>query len=150
ALFHFLPIHTATQVALIGVFMFQMRWVGPANYGVFAVSLSALIVLLLTITGISPKEVIQARGLNTVIGGVLALVAYAVWPTWEKAQIADVFATLLEAYKKSFHEVSQGYLQPLTTESRERDRARRATRTARSNLEASLERLSAEPGVAPE
>jgi uncharacterized membrane protein YccC len=147
ALFHYLPIHTATQVVLIGVFMFLMRWVGPANYGVFAVSLSALIVLLLTITGISPKEVIQARGLNTVVGGVLALAAYAAWPTWEKAQIAEVFATLLEAYKKSFHEISQGYVQPEGADAKERDHARRAARTARSNLEASLDRLSAEPGI---
>src|SRR5262249_54063722 len=75
ALFHFLPIHTATEIALIGVFMFLMRWLGPANYGVFAISVSALIVLLVTITGISPKEVIHARGVNTVIGGILGLAA---------------------------------------------------------------------------
>jgi len=148
-LFHFLPIHTASQIALIAIFTFLMRWVGPANYGVFAISLSALIVLLLTITGISPKEVIQARGVNTVIGGVLALAAYAVWPTWEKAQIADAFATMLEAYKKSFHEIVQAYLQP-AADPRERDRARRNGRTARSNLQASLDRLSAEPGITTE
>lgn len=148
-LFHFLPIHTATQIVLIGVFTFLMRWVGPANYGVFAISLSALIVLLLTITGISPKDVIQARGVNTVIGGVLALAAYAVWPTWEKGQIADVFATLLEAYKKSFHEISLAYLEPKAADPGERDRARRNGRTARSNLEASLDRLGAEPGITP-
>jgi len=150
ALFHFLPIHTATEILLIGVFMFLMRWVGPANYGVFAVSLSALIVLLLTITGTSPNEVIHARGLNTMIGGVLALAAYAAWPTWEKTQIADVFATMLEAYKRSFHEIAQGYLLPKGTLSRIRDHARREGRTARSNLEASLDRLGAEPGVSGE
>jgi len=150
ALFHFLPIHTATQIVLIGVFTFLMRWVGPANYGVFAISLSALIVLLLTITGVSPKEAIHARGLNTLIGGALALAAYAAWPTWEKAQIADVFATMLEAYKRSFHEISQGYLEPRAADAKERDRARREGRTARSNLEASLDRLSAEPGATTE
>jgi uncharacterized membrane protein YccC len=150
ALFHFLPIHTTTQVALIAVFMFLMRWLGPANYGVFAISLSALIVLLLTITGISPKEVIQARGLNTVIGGLLALSAYAVWPTWEKVQIAEVFATLLGAYKNSFHEIYEAYLLPKPGYAKARDRARRDARTARSNLEASLDRLAAEPGVTPE
>src|SRR5262249_8804000 len=72
ALFHFLPIHTTAEIALIGIFMFLMRWVGPANYGVFAVSVSALIVLLLAITGVSPSEVIHARGMNTAIGGALA------------------------------------------------------------------------------
>ena len=49
ALFHFLPIHVATEIIMIGVFTFLMRWIGPANYGVFAVMISALVVLLLTI-----------------------------------------------------------------------------------------------------
>jgi uncharacterized membrane protein YccC len=150
ALFHFLPIHTATQIVLIGVFVFLMRWVGPGNYGVFGVSVSALIVLLLTITGISPKEVIHARGVNTVIGGAFALAAYAAWPTWEKAQISEVFATLLQAYGKSFREILRAYLHPESADSKERERARRNGRAARSNLEASLDRLAAEPGVQPE
>jgi len=34
-LFHFLPIHVATEIIMIGVFTFLMRWIGPANYGVF-------------------------------------------------------------------------------------------------------------------
>src|SRR5215831_15142924 len=84
ALFHFLPIHTATEIALIGVFMFLMRWVGPANYGIFAVAVSALVVLLIAITGTAPKEVIQARAVNTVLGGAFALAAYLAWPSWER------------------------------------------------------------------
>jgi hypothetical protein len=59
ALFHYLPIHTATEIALIGLFTFLMRWVGPANYGIFGVTISALVVLLISITGLAPKEVIQ-------------------------------------------------------------------------------------------
>src|SRR5882672_12076976 len=72
ALFHFLPIHTATEIALIGLFTFLARWIGPANYGIFGVVISALIVLLISITGVAPKEVIAARGINTVIGGAFA------------------------------------------------------------------------------
>ena len=56
-----------------------------------------------TIAGVSPKEAIHARGVNTMIGGLLALAAYAAWPTWESAQVPELFAKLLEAYKKSFH-----------------------------------------------
>jgi len=150
ALFHFLPIHTATEIALIAVFMFLMRWVGPANYGIFGVTVSALIVLLLTITGVAPKDVIRARGLNTVIGGVLALAAYAIWPTWERTQMPGLFAKLLEAYEKSFHQVTENYLRSGPARDKERDRARQHARTARSNLETSLDRLGAEPGVTPE
>jgi uncharacterized membrane protein YccC len=57
---------------------------------------------------------------------------------------------LLEAYKNSFHQITQGYLQPGAAGEKERERARQQARTARSNLEASLDRLSAEPGVTPE
>src|SRR6516225_12264868 len=69
-LFHFLPIHTATEIALIALFTFLMRWIGPSNYGIFGVAINALVVLLIAITGISPNEVIQARATNTVLGGV--------------------------------------------------------------------------------
>src|SRR5713226_2488940 len=102
AMFHFLPIHTATSIALIGLFTFLMRWVGPANYGIFAVTISALIVLLLTINGVAPKEVIAARGANTIAGGALALLAYTAWPTWERTRVPELFANMLEAYRASF------------------------------------------------
>jgi uncharacterized membrane protein YccC len=150
ALFHVLPIYTVTEIALIAVFTLLVRWIGPANYGVFTVTISALIVLLLAVAGVSPKEVIHARGVNTVIGGLLALAAYAAWPTWESAQVPELFAKLLEAYKRSFHQITQGYLQPSPVRDKERDLARQLARTARSNLEASLDRLGAEPGVTPE
>src|SRR6266481_2375981 len=51
ALFHFFPIHTAMEIFLIALFTFLTRWIGPANYGIFGVSISALIVLLISITG---------------------------------------------------------------------------------------------------
>src|SRR5262249_57505825 len=57
ALFHFLPIHTATEIVLIGLFTFLMRWVGPANYGIFGVTITALLFLLIPITPIAPKQV---------------------------------------------------------------------------------------------
>src|SRR5437016_6165373 len=53
ALFHFLPIHTAMEIVLIGVFTFLMRWIGPANYGIFGIAVSALVVLLISITGVA-------------------------------------------------------------------------------------------------
>jgi uncharacterized membrane protein YccC len=150
ALFHFLPIHTAMEILLIAVFTFLMRWMGPANYGVFATSLSALIVLLLAINGVSPKEAIRARGINTAIGGVMALIAYAVWPSWERRRISEQFVQLLKAYKDSFHSVTEAYLNPQQADPDERERTRQNGRTARSNLEASLERLRAEPGTTAE
>jgi len=150
ALFHFLPIHVATEIILIGIFTFLMRWIGPANYGVFAVMISALVVLLLTINGVSPKDVILARGLNTAVGGVLALLAYVVWPTWERSRVGDNVAVLLRAYRKYFSAVAKAYSEKDSVERFEIERTRQDGRTARTNLEASVQRLAAEPGTTPD
>ena len=79
---------------------------GPANYGIFAIVVSGLIVLLLAITGVSPKEVISARGINTVAGGLMALLAYWLWPTWERTSVSERIAQLLDAYRDYFHALS--------------------------------------------
>src|SRR5882724_5404908 len=147
ALFHFLPIHTATEILLIGLFTFVMRWIGPANYGIFGVAISALVVLLISITGVAPKELIAARGINTIIGGTFALAAYAVWPTWERNRLPDLFAALLDAYRNSFRSICRKLVVPASASAKGRERTRQVARIARSNLETSLERLAAEPGV---
>src|SRR5258708_28833138 len=150
ALFHFLPIHTAMEIVLIGVFTFLMRWIGPANYGIFGVTVSALVVLLISITGVAPKDVIAARGANTIIGGAFALLAYVLWPTWERNRVPELLAELLTAYRRSFRSICRALLGPGSVVPRERERTRQAATTARSNLEASIERLAAEPGVSRE
>lgn len=149
ALFHFLPTHSAIEIVLIAVFMFLVRWIGPANYGVFGVAISALVVLLIAITGVAPKEVIQARAINTVVGGAFALLTYAAWPSWERNRLPELFGGLLAAYRKSFAAICQALLNPgaESVYARVRERTRQAGRTARSNLETSVERLSAEPGI---
>jgi uncharacterized membrane protein YccC len=150
ALFHFFPIHTAMEIVLIGAFTFLIRWIGPANYGIFGVAVSALVVLLLSITGQTPKDVIAARGINTIVGGSFALLAYAAWPTWERNRMPELFATLCDAYRNSFASITRKLLEPASASAKEREKTRQAARIARSNLETSLQRLAAEPGVSAE
>lgn len=146
-LFHTLMPSTGIQVALIFVFTFLMRSLGPANYGVFVTALSALIVLLIAMTGVAPAQVIAARGANTFVGGVIALLAYALWPTWERRLIGEALAHLLDAYRRYFDAVRDSYLEPEGSGQAARDRARLEARLARSNLEASATRVRAEPGM---
>ncbi|MDE3195667.1 MAG: FUSC family protein, partial [Acidobacteriota bacterium] len=146
ALFHFLHTGLATDIALLGVFTFLLRWVGPANYGIFVTALSALIVLLLAPAGVPPHEVIVTRAINTGAGGLLAMIAYAVWPTWEKTQVGPALAETIEAYRVYFGAV----IAALSGKgSGELDRDRSVGRRARSNAEASVDRLRGEPGAAP-
>jgi uncharacterized membrane protein YccC len=150
ALFRFLPDSVTIQILMIFVFTLLLRWVGPANYGIFAVAISALVVYLIAITGVSPKEVIWARGINTAAGGVLALLAYWVWPTWERTQVSERIAQMLDAYREYFHALAGSHARGETIKEGELDRVRMNARLARTNLEASIDRLGAEPGTTPE
>jgi uncharacterized membrane protein YccC len=149
-LFHMFQLHVAEQVILIFAFVFLLRWLGPANYGLFGIVVSALVVLLLAINGIAPKDVIWARGINTAAGGVLTLLAYRLWPSWERTRISERMAEMLDAYR--------GYLESLAGATHAEDEStpqeleltRRTARVARSNLEASIDRLSSEPGTTRE
>jgi uncharacterized membrane protein YccC len=127
--------------------MFLMRWIGPANYGIFVAALSAMVVLLVAITGIAPRDVIAARAINTSIGGVIAMVAYALWPTWERTQTAPVLADMLDAYRDYLNAVMSALA---GGDAAEIDRERLDGRLARSNAEASLDRARGEPGARPE
>jgi uncharacterized membrane protein YccC len=147
AMFHFLPPRLGLEAILIGGFVFLLRWIGPANYGIFGIAVSALIVLLISFTGVTPKDVILPRGVNTIAGGVLALAAYAMWPTWERTQVAEMMARLLDAYRAYFSAVVDALLRSGTTIPTELDSARLAARRARTNAVASVDRMQAEPGT---
>lgn len=149
SLFHFLPHSASLSVLLIFLFTLALRWVGPANYGIFAVAISALVVLLIAITGVSPRELIWARGINTTAGGALALLAYWVWPTWERTLIPDRIAQMLDAYRQYLQALVESNLHATAVNSRQLGRVRLRARVARSNLESSIDRFSAEPGTTP-
>jgi uncharacterized membrane protein YccC len=148
-LFHLFNPGVVLQVVLIFVLVFLLRWLGPANYGIFGIAVSALIVFLLAIGGVPPKDVIWARGVNTVVGGALALLAYWLWPTWERTRVSERMAEILDAYRNYTHALARwnpadkSWMQGL-------ERVRRGARTARANLEASIDRLGSEPGTTRE
>jgi uncharacterized membrane protein YccC len=147
AMFHFLPTGIGMEVVLIGAFVFLLRWAGPANYGIFGVAVSALVVLMIAITGVSPKNVIWARGLNTISGGTLALIAYSVWPTWERTQVGEVMARLLDSYRVYFAKVVEFLEGREGVSPIDLDQLRLASRLARTNALASVDRMQAEPGT---
>jgi uncharacterized membrane protein YccC len=144
--FHFVHAGPVTDIALMAVFMFLLRWIGPANYGIFVTALSALVVLLVASTGVAPKDVISARAINTAVGGLLAMITYALWPTWEKTQVGPAIADMLDAYRDYFGAVVAALAQ--RGDAKAIDRVRTRARRARSNAEASVDRLGGEPGVA--
>ncbi|MGI8741596.1 MAG: FUSC family protein [Bryobacteraceae bacterium] len=150
ALFHFYPPGLAAKVVLVVAAFFAMRCFGPANYGIFVAALSALVVLLIAITGVDPKSVIAARGWNTAAGGALALFAYAVWPTWERHQVSEALANMLDAYFRYFQIIAESYQTPDHSPAAHLARVRLAARLARSDAETSVDRVGLEPGATEE
>lgn len=148
-LVHMFRLNVAEQVILIFAFVFLLRWLGPANYGIFGIVVSALIVLLLAISGIAPKDVIWARGINTAVGGVLALLAYRLWPSWERSRIAERIAQMLDAYRNYIESLAGVHAEDESS-TQELELTRRGARVARSNLQASIDRFSSEPGTTRE
>lgn len=145
-LFHVLHPSAGMQVVLIAILMYVMRTFGAANYGALTAFVTALVVLLIALTGVTPKEVVAARGLNTLFGGVIALGAYWLWPTWERTQVPEALARMLDAYRAYFHAIRKAYQNPQIPMDHLLDETRVGARLARSNLEASVERLNSEPG----
>ncbi len=146
-LFHLAPSTAWVQVMLIAALMFLLRSVGAANYGIFVTGVTAFVVLFIAMTGVSPGEVMAARAWNTALGGAVAVLAYWLWPTWERTQVREMMAKMLDAYREYFRLVRASYVKPEAGLRHELERARLAGRLARSNMEASLERLSTEPGT---
>jgi uncharacterized membrane protein YccC len=146
ALFHFLPPSALTQLFLVSAFTFLMRFVGGANYGVFSVAISGLIVFLIAETGVAPAAVVAQRAINTAAGGLFALVAYAAWPTWERTQVTDVVADMIDRSRDYFRLVMNRLSDDSDETLRSLNRVREAWREDRSKAEASIDRLLSEPG----
>jgi uncharacterized membrane protein YccC len=146
-LFHAFPASALTQLVLVSVFTFFMRYVGPANYGIFSVAISGLIVFLIAATGVAPGDVIAERAINTAAGGVFALIAYSVWPTWERIQVSEVIAEMIDRSREYFRLVMRRLEKPTDEIEAALDKARDAWRQARSNAEASVDRFCSEPGA---
>jgi uncharacterized membrane protein YccC len=149
-LVYFLAPSPGVEVFLIVFFTFLLRCFGQANYGIFVTALTALVVFLVSITGVEPGPVMVARGLNTLAGGVIALLLYALWPTREHKLTPELLADMLDAYRNYFQAVRDAYLNPEDKFDARLDKVRLACRLARSNAEASITRLSSEPGVSDE
>ena len=150
ALIHFASPGIELEIACIIVCIFLLRYLGPANYALLTASVSAAVVLVLAMTGVAPDQVIVARSINTAAGGMLALLAYILWPTWEREQAGEAFADLLDADRLYFHTVRSAYLNPGASEAAQLDCTRQAARVARTNVEASVDRVLGEPGTQPE
>ena len=116
-----------------------------ANYALFGLFVTAFVVFLLSFAGLPGWSTVADRLEATVLGGVLALVAYAVWPTWERVRVPEQLARLLEAQSRYGAALLEQYADLSRLDLDRLEELRTAARLARSNAEASVARLASEP-----
>jgi uncharacterized membrane protein YccC len=146
---------TAITVALVPgpltlvVLVLAFVWCGYAlfrtNYTIFTICITGYVVFLLALAGVPEVTAALHRTIDTALGGALALLVYAVWPTWEAARVRDQLAAVFDAHVPYVERLLGAYVDPARHDPRRLQDARAAARLARSNAEASVERLLSEP-----
>jgi hypothetical protein len=132
-------------VLLIAVFAWASYTVFAASYALYTFMLTALVVLLLSTYDTRPLEAVADRGVDTLIGGALALGGYLLWPTREAATLRASTAKLYDALAGYADAVFAGYTDPARIDATALGAAARSARRARAEVQASFERAVAEP-----
>ena len=116
-----------------------------ADYAIFSVFITMEVVFLLTF--VEPQALITSvnRAIDTIIGGVLALCIYLLWPTWEHTQVLNNIVKRIEALRVYFVAVMQAYTNPETHNLQDIETRRMETRVAGSNANISVQRSQQEP-----
>ncbi len=140
ALIHVLPPDAWVRLAVLTLLCAGFRYFGDVHYAVAVACLTGMVVLLLAFAGEAPEPTVIARLTDTVLGSVVALTAYGLWPTWEKGRAREMLARSLQAYAAYLASMAEGGAPA-------RHEARQGARVARINAEASVKRLLAEPAT---
>ncbi|MHB8189560.1 MAG: FUSC family protein [Ferrimicrobium sp.] len=145
-----LPHNTMIIAVVTGVVTWAGMAIFRANYASYTALITAVVVLLFVTLGAAADTVAPLRLVDTIIGGTIALLLYAVWPTWEGHSIPAQLADLLTTQATYTSAVLVRYCSFTTDNSDEHPpeylmELLRNARNARAATEASTERMAAEP-----
>ncbi|HWF73097.1 MAG TPA: FUSC family protein [Solirubrobacteraceae bacterium] len=134
-------------VALVGILAWAAYTVFPASFAAGIAFLTAMIVFLLEAVSPSTLTVASDRGIDTIIGGVIGLLAYVLWPTWSSTSARQALADLLTAQRAYIRAILDAVAEGRRGEEEElRSLARRA-RLAWTSAEATVEQALSEPSA---
>jgi uncharacterized membrane protein YccC len=114
------------------------------SYALYSATITGYVVFLLAYGGLPEHAAALDRVAATALGGALGLVAYALWPAWTHAHVADDLANFAAALRRYLDAVLAAYVQPSFDDAAIRDVQVAAWR-ARSNAEAAVDQLAGEP-----
>ena len=132
-------------IAIVILLCFAATTLVLANYAVFSVCIASLVVALLAFLGSPELATAGDRSFYTVVGAVVAFVAYAVWPTWEATSLPDTLAELVETEGRYATAVLAAWADPAGADRAALQRLRVDARLARSNAETAVNRWLNEP-----
>lgn len=143
-LLHVTPDEPWAHLALMAVLCMAFRYLAGAHYGIAVAALTGTVVILLSFEGVNSGAAVSDRVINTALGCGMALLAYVAWPTWERGRARAALAVMLDAYAS--------YLLALARpgQTGAHNDTRTAARTARTNAQASIDRMRTEPATPPE
>jgi uncharacterized membrane protein YccC len=136
-------------VAAVGVTMTVAYAVFAVNYLLFAVFLTDFVVTLLALLGQTAEQTVVARLIGTGVGAALALAGYLVWPSWESESAQQKLARLFETQVGFAAELLRAFTRTEAPDNTALRTAARQARRARTDAEASADRLADEPSRPP-
>ncbi|MFC0601015.1 FUSC family protein [Streptomyces palmae] len=133
-------------VACAGAFYLLIR----TGFVVTSACVSGYVVFLLGIAGEGWSQTVLARVALTLLGGLLAMAAYALFPAWETPLLRDRLAERLAATGRFTTAVLDAYARPAERRPRQVREAQLTSRAARATWEDSLSRAEREPVPHPD
>ncbi|MFG2225278.1 FUSC family protein [Streptomyces sp. NPDC048644] len=142
ALFH--P-HAYVSAALAVVCVLLMYLLMRTGVSVTSACVAAYVVFLLGIAGAGWEQTVLERVVLTLVGGLLAMLAYALFPAWETPKLRDRLAEWLEANGRYALAVFDLYGRPAERRPRQVRDALLDSRAARAAWEETEGRAEKEP-----
>ena len=134
-------------VILVGLLAWAAYASFPASFAAGFCFITALVVFLLNVLSPDTFATASARLLDTLVGGSIGLLAYALWPTWSRTPARQALADLIDALRADVSAVLAALIEGRRlTEHQIGPLARRA-RLARTTAEATVARSLSEPAA---
>jgi uncharacterized membrane protein YccC len=137
----------AVTVAIVGVLAWAGYSVFPASFAVGFGFITAVVVFLLNAISPDTLATASARLLDTLVGGSLGLLTYALWPTWAQVPAWQSLADLVGAERAYVDSVLGAVTRGEQADEPEMRTLARRARLARTTAEATVARSLSEPST---
>jgi uncharacterized membrane protein YccC len=135
-------------IALVLGLVWACYAVFRVNYALFTMCLTGYLVFLLMLSGVGEITAASLRAEYTVAGGAVSLLVYMAWPSWAGDSLRGALADVLDSHRAYVDALLSAFESGQAAADERLGQLRSAARLARSNAEATIERMAHEPARA--